>query len=49
MTLRWLLVTGETLPPQLCRRWLMRYPSVPMMNAYGPTECSDDVTHEAQI
>ncbi|BAZ14320.1 amino acid adenylation domain-containing protein [Calothrix sp. NIES-4071] len=43
--LRWLLLTGETLPPQLCRRWLNYYPHVPMMNAYGPTECSDDVTH----
>ncbi|MBO4138578.1 amino acid adenylation domain-containing protein [Micromonospora tulbaghiae] len=43
--LRWLLVTGEALPPQLCHRWLARYPSVPLLNAYGPTECSDDVTH----
>jgi amino acid adenylation domain-containing protein len=43
--LRWLLLTGETLPPQLCRQWLEYYPTIPMMNAYGPTECSDDVTH----
>ncbi|BAZ14313.1 amino acid adenylation domain-containing protein [Calothrix sp. NIES-4071] len=43
--LRWLLLTGETLPPQLCRQWLEYYPAIPMMNAYGPTECSDDVTH----
>ena len=43
--LRWLLLTGETLPPQLCRQWLDYYPTIPMMNAYGPTECSDDVTH----
>ena len=43
--LRWLLLTGEALPPQLCRQWLDCYPSIPMMNAYGPTECSDDVTH----
>ncbi|MBO3462192.1 non-ribosomal peptide synthetase [Aetokthonos hydrillicola Thurmond2011] len=43
--LRWLLLTGEALPPQLCRQWLEYYPSIPMMNAYGPTECSDDVTH----
>ncbi|WP_208338929.1 non-ribosomal peptide synthetase, partial [Aetokthonos hydrillicola] len=43
--LRWLLLTGEALPPQLCRQWLGYYPSIPMMNAYGPTECSDDVTH----
>ncbi|SBT41192.1 non-ribosomal peptide synthetase [Micromonospora narathiwatensis] len=44
-TLRWLMVTGEALPPQLCHRWLARFPQIPLMNAYGPTECSDDVTH----
>ena len=43
--LRWLLVTGEALPPELCRGWLDLYPGVPLVNAYGPTECSDDVTH----
>ncbi len=43
--LRWLVPTGEALPPELCRRWLDLYPHVPMLNAYGPTECSDDVTH----
>ncbi|MGO4425959.1 AMP-binding protein, partial [Streptomyces sp. MCAF7] len=43
--LRHLVVTGETLPGDLCRRWLAHYPGVPLVNAYGPTECSDDVTH----
>jgi amino acid adenylation domain-containing protein len=43
--LRWLLVTGEALPPSLCARWLELYPQTPLLNAYGPTECSDDVTH----
>jgi surfactin family lipopeptide synthetase A len=43
--LRWLLLTGEPLPPQLARGWLDFYPSIPILNAYGPTECSDDVTH----
>ncbi|MFF0161140.1 amino acid adenylation domain-containing protein [Streptomyces sp. NPDC005263] len=43
--LRWLLVTGEALPPDLCPRWFARYPAVPLVNAYGPTECSDDITH----
>jgi amino acid adenylation domain-containing protein/non-ribosomal peptide synthase protein (TIGR01720 family) len=43
--LRWLLSTGEALPMPLCRRWLSTFPHVPMVNAYGPTECSDDVTH----
>ncbi|HLX09567.1 MAG TPA: amino acid adenylation domain-containing protein [Thermoanaerobaculia bacterium] len=42
--LRWLLVTGETVPPALCRRWHACYPAVPLVNAYGPAECSDDVS-----
>ncbi|MEU9559354.1 amino acid adenylation domain-containing protein [Streptomyces fumanus] len=44
-TLRRLLVTGEAMPADLCRRWFAREPAVPVVNAYGPTECSDDVTH----
>jgi amino acid adenylation domain-containing protein len=43
--LRWLIPTGEALPIDLCQRWLCTYPHVPLINAYGPTECSDDVTH----
>jgi amino acid adenylation domain-containing protein len=43
--LRWLVPTGEALAVDLCRRWLSIYPHVPLLNAYGPTECSDDVTH----
>ena len=43
--LRWLLLTGEALPPQLSRQWFDYYSAIPMLNAYGPTECSDDVTH----
>jgi amino acid adenylation domain-containing protein len=49
--LRWLIPTGEALTPGLCREWLSLYPAVPMLNAYGPAECADDVTlhaiHEA--
>ncbi|AUY52509.1 non-ribosomal peptide synthetase, partial [Streptomyces sp. CB01881] len=45
--LRWLVLTGEALPPELCRDWLRHYPALPQLNAYGPTECSDDVTHHA--
>ncbi len=44
-SLRLLLVTGEALAPDLVRRWMERRPEVPVVNAYGPTECSDDVTH----
>ncbi len=43
--LRWALATGDVLPPSACRDWLALYPRVPVVNAYGPTECSDDVTH----
>jgi amino acid adenylation domain-containing protein len=45
--LRWLLVTGEALAPELARHWLVRQPKIPLLNAYGPTECSDDVAHYA--
>lgn len=41
--LRWLLPTGEAMPPALAQAWLTRFPDVPLMNAYGPAECSDDV------
>ncbi|MEV4194564.1 amino acid adenylation domain-containing protein, partial [Streptomyces toxytricini] len=43
--LRLLVVTGEELPAELCRRWFARFAEVPLVNAYGPTECSDDVSH----
>lgn len=43
--MRWLVVNGEPLLPEICERWFALYPGVPMINAYGPTECSDDVTH----
>jgi amino acid adenylation domain-containing protein len=44
-TLRILFVMGEVLPPELCRQWMSRYPNVRLVNGYGATECSDDVTH----
>lgn len=43
--LGWLIATGEGLPRLLCRRWAQCYEHVRLVNAYGPTECSDDVTH----
>ncbi len=39
------LATGEPLVPELARRWFATFGPVPLVNAYGPTECSDDVTH----
>jgi amino acid adenylation domain-containing protein/non-ribosomal peptide synthase protein (TIGR01720 family) len=44
-TLRWIFVMGEVLPPELCRQWQEIYPGAVMINAYGVTEVSDDVSH----
>ncbi len=41
--LRWMLPTGEAMPPELAAQWLQRYPHIGLVNAYGPAECSDDV------
>jgi len=43
--LKWVVPTGEALAPDLARQWTITYPQIPLINAYGPTECSDDVTH----
>ena len=43
--LRWMIATGEALPVDVARKWRSLFPAVPLLNAYGPTECSDDVTH----
>ncbi|MFD7161870.1 amino acid adenylation domain-containing protein [Streptomyces violascens] len=43
--LRWMISNGEALPADLCARWFAYYPDIALANVYGPTECSDDVTH----
>ncbi|WP_432560182.1 amino acid adenylation domain-containing protein [Granulicoccus sp. GXG6511] len=43
--LKTLMATGEALPPDMLRAWHELQPAIPLINAYGPTECSDDVTH----
>lgn len=43
--LRWLIACGEAFPPDLCRRWMQRFPHLRVLNAYGPAECSDDVSY----
>ncbi|MCP4218603.1 MAG: amino acid adenylation domain-containing protein, partial [bacterium] len=43
--LEYLLVTGETVKPNLVKRWFRAFPGIKMVNAYGPTEASDDITH----
>ncbi|MGH9763696.1 MAG: AMP-binding protein, partial [Blastocatellia bacterium] len=45
--LRWIEVTGEPVSKALMRRWFEMFPHIPVANAYGPTECSDNVTHLA--
>ncbi|BDV41010.1 hypothetical protein DSM21852_42640 (plasmid) [Methylocystis bryophila] len=44
-SLRWLLPCGEAFAPELCRRFMERHPHVRLLNAYGPAECSDDVSY----
>ncbi|HEX3045793.1 MAG TPA: D-alanine--poly(phosphoribitol) ligase subunit DltA, partial [Bacillota bacterium] len=43
--LQHILVTGEEIKPNLVNRWFEVFPRAPMVNAYGPTEASDDITH----
>ena len=45
--LRRLICSGETLPPDLCRRALERLPAAAVHNLYGPTEAAVDVTFHA--
>ncbi|MCP4216985.1 MAG: amino acid adenylation domain-containing protein, partial [bacterium] len=45
LELEYLLVTGEEIKPNLVNRWFEQYPDISMVNAYGPTEASDDITH----
>ncbi|MCU0284948.1 MAG: amino acid adenylation domain-containing protein [Acidobacteria bacterium] len=44
-SLRWMVPTGEPLTPSLVRQWYTHFPHIKLLNAYGPTEASDDVTH----
>lgn len=45
-SLKLLILTGEVLKSDVCRSWLeLTDNKIPLLNAYGPTECSDDVTH----
>jgi amino acid adenylation domain-containing protein/non-ribosomal peptide synthase protein (TIGR01720 family) len=43
--LKYLAVTGEAVKPGLLDRWFQAFPWIPVINAYGPTEASDDITH----
>jgi amino acid adenylation domain-containing protein len=43
-SLQHLMVTGEAVKGSLLRRWFNTF-NIPVVNAYGPTEASDDITH----
>ncbi|MCE7996681.1 MAG: non-ribosomal peptide synthase/polyketide synthase [Roseivirga sp.] len=43
--LRWMVPTGEALSVALTKKWYEHFPEIKLLNAYGPTEASDDVTH----
>lgn len=40
-----LLVTGEVVKPVVLQKWFAQYPEIKVVNAYGPTEASDDICH----
>ncbi|CAL2088803.1 non-ribosomal peptide synthase/polyketide synthase [Tenacibaculum sp. 190524A02b] len=42
--LAYFLVTGEAATKSLLDKWFSLYPSVPVVNAYGPAEAADDIT-----
>jgi len=43
--LRYILAAGEELKKKLVQRWFQIFPQVKMVNAYGPSEASDDICH----
>ncbi len=43
-SLKWMMVTGESVPVTVVNQWLQLYPSIKVVNAYGPTEAADDIT-----
>ena len=42
-SLRWIIITGENSTFSICKRCFSVF-GLPMINLYGPAECSDDVT-----
>ena len=44
--LRWIISTGEALPPSLVNQWFELHPAVPVYNSFGPAECSDTIAVE---
>ncbi|NSL87204.1 amino acid adenylation domain-containing protein [Chitinophaga sp. Mgbs1] len=44
-SLKFMMVTGEALHVSTLVSWFAMFPHIPVVNAYGPTEASDDITH----
>ncbi|MFN6461423.1 MAG: non-ribosomal peptide synthetase [Nostoc sp. DedVER02] len=42
--LKWMMVVGESVSVSWVNKWLKIYPSIKIVNAYGPTEAADDIT-----
>jgi amino acid adenylation domain-containing protein len=42
--LKWVVATGETLSVALVNKWYSLVSGIRLLNAYGPTEASDDIT-----
>ena len=43
--LQYIISTGQELKREIVNRWLLKFPDIPIVNAYGPTEASDDIAH----
>lgn len=48
-SIRTLLLIGEPFTTILYKRWIKHFPKTLVINAYGPTECADAVTHHSAI
>ncbi|WP_028595418.1 non-ribosomal peptide synthetase [Paenibacillus assamensis] len=45
LALQYLMITGETVKPAMVKQWFEICPGVCMVNAYGPAEAADDISH----
>ncbi|WP_394775344.1 amino acid adenylation domain-containing protein [Flavobacterium sp.] len=45
LSLNILILNAETLTKGMVKRWLDAYPEIPIVNTYGATEVSDDMSH----
>lgn len=44
-SLKYVISTGQELTKATVERWFSVFPNIPLINAYGPTEASDDIAH----